>query len=203
MAPSSSFSLPFLRLPLPHPFLLTSFGVNLVSPEAFLASSEAFIASSKALSYLSIAFLFNNSIAHSLSIHPPFNGIIGDSYRPLLEIFSFGFFKIRFTHFGKPFSSTRFSTVFLGVSAFVRRLNLCHPTPTCRSVGYTRLRVDLTRRRVALSCGASLVLHRRLIHLRLWRSSILRCSCLACYGFCLLNFCSFFFCVLSSSFHRL
>jgi hypothetical protein len=120
MIQEGEFYLPFLHLPLPHPFLLASSEVNLASLEALLTSLEALSVSLEAICFVFIVFLFNNCIDHSLSVNLPFNGIISGSFNPLPEIFGFDFFKIKSTHFGKPSPSTRHSTVFLGVTAFVR-----------------------------------------------------------------------------------
>jgi hypothetical protein len=90
--------------PPPHPFLLASSEVNLASPEALLASLEALSISLEALCSVFIVFLFNNCIDHSLSVNLPFNGIIGSSFSPLLEIFGFDFFQNQIYVFRKAIS---------------------------------------------------------------------------------------------------
>jgi hypothetical protein len=161
-----SLLLLFLTLSPSPPLLTLSFQPLLrpISPLrrlALLASLEALSASFEALCSGFPAFLSNNCIDSSLSVNPPFIGFLGGSFILFPNIFSFDFFKIRSKHFGTPSPSTSLSTVFLGVATFVCRLNLRHPPSTRQSVSYTRLRVDLTRRRVLSTrhplqcCGAA------------------------------------------------
>jgi hypothetical protein len=66
----------------------------------------------------------------------------------LFRIFGFGFFELRSINFREPRHHTRHTTVFLGSPASQRHQSRRRPTSPSRSVLPTRLRVDLTRRRV-------------------------------------------------------
>jgi hypothetical protein len=121
--------------------LTSSFRRLSTSPKVLLAFLEA-------LCYVFIAFLFNNCIDRPLTINPLFNSINDGSHCSLPKIFSFDFFQNQIYTLREAISTHAPLTLFLGVAAFVRRLNHRHPTSTRRSVSNTRLRMDLTRRRM-------------------------------------------------------
>jgi hypothetical protein len=124
---------PSRPLILPLPTLLAYFEAKPVSSKALSASSEA-------LSYIFVVFsFFNNCIAQSFTVNPPFIGINDCSICFILEIIEFDFFKIGSMHFGKPSPYTRPSTLFVGVLASVYHQNCSCTTSTRRSVSSTRL----------------------------------------------------------------
>jgi hypothetical protein len=133
LAPSSSSSSPSCPFPLHLPTLLVSFEAQPISLETLSTSLEVLSVFSEALSHVFIVFsFFNNCIAQSSIVNPPFIGINDGSYPRIcilcyiLGIFRFDFFKIRYMHFRKSSPFTRPSTLVLGVTASICHQNYPH-----------------------------------------------------------------------------
>jgi hypothetical protein len=116
---------------------------------------KALSASFEALATSFEVLPFNNSIIGSSST------VLSDSASPnrslwrirlFLEIFGFGFFKLRSVNFWKPHPQTRHTTVLLDFIASIRLRSRLHPASTRRCVALTRPRVDLTHWRVVFTC---------------------------------------------------